>query len=147
MPTLVNGVNVLFKVYDGAAYVPVVCLKNNNLTETKNIIESQTKCNPGQIKKTPGSYTYEISIDGEYGYDAGSVEQYDDLRLKLFNGDLVQWEIEGYFADGTNANSYYGSGYLSEVSTEASSEDAIVTFSATLMGDGETDITQVNPNP
>lgn len=147
MPTLVKGDSVLFNIWDGVdSYDPVICLTSNSLSETKNMIESQTKCDAGEIVKTPGSYTYEISIEGEYGYDSGDNEQYDDLRSKLVNGTLVEWSISG-FNDGSSAVTYYGSAYLSEVSHDASAGDEIVTFSATLMGDGKTAITTTAPNP
>lgn len=150
MATLVKGDAVLFKIWEAGvpgSYRPVICLTSNSLSETKNIIESQTKCDPGQVVKTPGSYTYEISLEGEYGYDSGDFEQYDDLRTKLVAGTLIEWQIEGFYSDGTSANSYYGSGYLSDVSFDAAAGDEIVTFSATLMGDGKTAITTTAPNP
>ena len=148
MPNLVQGDTVILSVWDGSdSYDPVICLTSNSLSETKNIIESQTKCDPGQIVKTPSSYTYEIALEGEYGYDSGDVEQYDDLRNKLVNGTLLEWQISGFYADGSSVGSYYGSGYLSEVSHDASAGDNIVTFSATLMSDGKTAITQTAPNP
>lgn len=146
MPTLVKGDTVLFSIWDGVdSYDPVICLTSNSLNETKNIIESQTKCDAGKIKKTPGSYTYEISIEGEYGYDSGDNFQYDELRTRLVNGTLVEWSIAG-FNDGVSSVTYYGSAYLSEVSHTADAGDNIVTFSATLMGT-ETDITTTAPNP
>ena len=148
MATLVKGDSVILSIWDGVdTYDPGVCLTSNNLSETKNMIESQTKCDPNEIVKTPASYTYEISLEGEYGYDPGDVEQYDDLRTKLVAGTLIEWQISGFFAYGTTTNSYYGSGYLSEVSHDAPAGDEIVTFSATLMSDGKTAITTVAPNP
>jgi hypothetical protein len=148
MAILVKGDSVILSIWDGSdSYDPVICLRSNSLNETKNIIESQTKCDPGQIVKTPGSYTYEISLEGEYGYDSGDFQQYDDLRTKLVAGTLIEWQISGFFSDGSTGNSYYGSGYLSEVSHDASAGDEIVTFSATLTGDGKTAITTTAPNP
>ncbi len=149
MPKLVKGDTVLFKIYDkvAMAYEPIVCLTSNNLSETRNIIESQTKCDPGQIVKTPGSYTYEIALEGEYGAreDASdAIYDWDDIRSFLVSGESIDWSIEGLSING--ATTYYGTGYLSEVSLDAPAGDEIVTFSATLMGDGKTEITTLNPN-
>ena len=147
MSTLVKGDTVLFNIYDSgtAGYEPVICLTSNSLSETKNIIESQTKCDPGQIVKTPGSYTYEISLEGEYGVAPGDEYDWESVRNLLVNDTLIEWSIEGLSTGGSLT--YYGSGYLSEVSLDAPAGDEIVTFSATLMGDGKTAITSVNPNP
>lgn len=145
MPTLVKGDTILFKIYDGGAYEPVVCLTSNSLNETKNIIESQTKCDPGQIVKTPGSYTYEISLEGEYSVPDASQLSWDSVRGNLVSGTLIQWSMEGFSSGGSTT--YYGSGYLSEINIEAPAGDEIATFSATLMGDGKTGITTTNPNP
>ena len=37
-----------------------------SLAQTRNIIESQTKCDPGLVVKDAGSLTYEISFEGQY---------------------------------------------------------------------------------
>ena len=36
------------------AYKPVACLTSNSLSQTRNIIESQTKCAPGLVEKDSG---------------------------------------------------------------------------------------------
>ena len=41
-------------------------LTSNSLSQTVNIIESQTKCDPGVIIKDAGSMSYEISAEGQY---------------------------------------------------------------------------------
>ena len=41
MATLVLGETVIFKVWDGSsAYIPAICLTENSLSETKEMIES-----------------------------------------------------------------------------------------------------------
>lgn len=147
MSTLVKGDTVLFNIYDSSTsgYEPVICLTSNSLSETKNIIESQTKCDAGQIVKTPGSYTYEISLEGEYGVASGDEYDWGRIRALLVAGTLIEWSMSGLDSSGSTA--YYGSGYLSEISLDAPAGDEIVTFSATLMGDGKTAITTTNPNP
>ena len=147
MPALIKGDNILFKIYDGSdSYDPIACLTSNNLSETKNIIESQTKCNPGQIIKTPGSYTYELSIEGELAIKDADQFDYMSLRADLVNGVAQQWSMEGFQAGGPN-DTYYGTAYFSAFEVDAPAGDEIATFSATLVGDGETAITTTNPNP
>ncbi len=150
--SLVLGDSIIFSVWDGSAYNPVACLTSNSLSETKNIIESQTKCDPGQIVKTPNSYTYEISIEGELPkFGVTGREEWSDLRTDLVAGTLVEWSIGAFVGDDSIQpivdTIYYGSAYLSEVSLDAAAGDEIVTFSATLVGDGKTAITTVEPNP
>ena len=139
MATLVLGETVIFKVWDGSsAYIPAICLTENSLSETKEMIESQTKCNPGVIIKTPSTYSYEISLEGEYGYDPdtpSATMQWDDLRAKLQAGTRMSWSMEG-FNDGSSPVVYYGDGYLTDIEFSAPAGASISTFSATLSGNG-----------
>lgn len=143
MSTFIKGEVILLNIYDGVdSYDPVACLTSNSLSETRNIIESQTKCDPGKIAKTQGSYSYEISLEGEAIVSEASKYSYAELRTLLTGTDLVEWSMGP--VDGTNT--LYGSGYFSELSLDAPAGDEIATFSASLMGDA-TDIVTVNPNP
>ena len=46
----IKGEVVILSIWDGtSAYEPLACLTSNSLSETVDIIESQTKCNPGVI--------------------------------------------------------------------------------------------------
>ena len=144
MASFIKGETIILSVWDESdSYDPIACLTSNSLNETKNIIESQTKCSAGQIVKTPGSYTYDISLEGEMIVPGADQTTYAPLREKLVAGDLVEWKISTY----NGSESLYGSGYLTNVTLDAAAGDEIATFSAELVGDGETAITTVAPNP
>ena len=63
MSTFIKGDVIILSLWNGTdAYEPIACLTSNSLSLTRNVIESQTKCDPGLITKTPGSYSYNISF-------------------------------------------------------------------------------------
>ena len=61
MADFIKGDSLILYVWDSSAYRPIACLTSNSIAQTRNIIESQTKCDPGVIKKTSGSLSNEIS--------------------------------------------------------------------------------------
>lgn len=146
MSTLIKGDTVIFYIWDGVdSYDPVACLTSNSLSETRNIIESQTKCEPGVIQKTAGSYTYEISLEGEAIVSEAGKNSHLALR-NYINGTTatVEWKLDNGETAGSTA--YYGTGILSELTLDAAAGDEIATFSATLIGDS-TGIVTTAPNP
>jgi len=58
-------VGILY-VHDGAIYRPVACLTSNSLMTAVSVIESQTKCFPGVVKKQAGIASYTLDAEGEY---------------------------------------------------------------------------------
>lgn len=136
MATRIKGDVLILSIHDGSIYRPIACLTSNSLTETQNIIESQTKCDAGVIIKTPGSYTYEISAEGEY-IDTTSVgaevtKASHDYLHTVF-GTEVTWKI----ATGlTDTAAYYGTAILNDLSGDFAAGDELATFSASLSGTG-----------
>ena len=82
MSELIKGDAEILSLWDGLAYVPFACLTSSSLAETRNVIESQTKCDPGFVTRTAGSYSYEISFEGEYIKPEHSKEPGADQREK-----------------------------------------------------------------
>ena len=146
MSELIKGEAEILYFYVGAAYVPVVCLTASSVSETRNVIESQTKCDPGLIIKTAGSYSYEISFEGEYIKPEASKESWVELRdlIRSVTGSVVEWRITTTYADATTEDDY-GTGILTDLSKDAPAGDELITFSGSLSGSGA--ISQTNPNP
>ena len=146
MSELIKGEAEILYFYVGAAYVPVVCLTSSSLAETRNVIESQTKCDPGLVTKTAGSYSYEISFEGEYIKPEASKESWVELRdlIRSVTGSVVEWRITTTYADATTEDDY-GTAILTDLSKDAPAGDELITFSGSLSGSGA--ISQTDPNP
>ncbi len=146
MPTKIKGDAVILSIYDGSAtYEPIACLTSNGLSETRNIIESQTKCDPGQIIKTEGSYTYEIPFEGEYIQTEAGLLSWVELQAKisdLAGAGVVTWRITTGQDSGTTE--LYGSGIFQDLELTADAGDSIATFSGTISGSGVPSTTDPN---
>ena len=99
MSNFIKGDNIILYVHDGSIYRPIACLTSNSLSQDVNVIESQTKCDPGVVIKDPGSMTYEITFEGNY-IDTTSVgaevtkasHDYIKTQLELFRGSNLENE-------------------------------------------------------
>lgn len=135
----INGDIIILSVYDATAtaYKPIACLTSNGLNETRNVIESQTKCNPGETTKTKGSRNYNVSAEGEY-IDTTSVggetakASHDFLKSLSDGDDLINWRMSTGLAD---TPFYYGVSIITDLSLTAPANDT-TTFSCTLEGSG-----------
>lgn len=142
------GEKGILYIYTGAAYKPVACLTSNSLNTTVSMIESQTKCFPGVVKKTAGTFSYSIDAEGEYidtttvGGDTAK-QSHDALFLLQQAKTIVEWKIDTNISDATSVK-YYGSGYLTDLSATFGSGDELSTFSATIDGDGAILLTDPN---
>lgn len=123
------------------AYKPLACLTSNSISQTRNIIESQTKCLPGEVEKDPGSLSNEISFEGQY-IDTTSADpngdgtkmSHDALFLLMNSGDKIDWKMDSGLADQT---AYYGTdGILGGLDLSADAGDSVSTFSGTLSVNG-----------
>jgi len=138
MSTFIPGDGLVLYIHDGSIYRPVACLTSNSLSETRTIIESQTKCSPGLIEKTAGSYVYEIPMEGQY-IDTTSVgaeitkASHDYLHTLIVAGGTETWKMDTGLADTV---AYYGTAILQDLELTAPAGDEIATFSATLSGSG-----------
>lgn len=141
----VKGDTVILSIWDGVdSYDPVACLTSNEISLTKNMIESQTKCSPGKIVKTPSSKDYEITFEAETETGGSNTTTFAILFAAQQAGTAVEWQISNL--DEASA-SYYGTGYITDLSSAAPSGDELLTFSGTIVGDGVLDITTTAPNP
>jgi predicted secreted protein len=135
---------LILSVWDSSIYRPIACLTSNSLSETQNIIESQTKCDPGVITKIAGSYSYELSAEGEYIDTTSSGAEITmashDYLHSIF-GSTVTWRL----ATGLTDNDFYfGTAILNDLSMDAAAGDDLATFSASLTGTGL--IVEIDPN-
>lgn len=141
----VKGELGILYVYDETIYRPVACLTSNSLNTAVSIIESQTKCNPGQVVKQAGTLSYTIDAEGEY-IDTTSIggddtkASHDYLLTKQMALTPVTWKLD----TGVTGAVYYGSAIISDLNLDQGAGDEISTFSMTLDGSGE--IVTVDPN-
>jgi hypothetical protein len=146
MSTFIKGEGLILYVWDSSIYRPIACLTSNSLSQTKNIIESQTKCDPSVIIKDSGSTTYEISFEGQY-IDTTSVgaevtKASHDYLLSIFTDtDKKTWKMDTGLADNV---AYYGEGIFSDLSLDAAAGDELATFSGTIAGSGVVSTTDPN---
>ena len=96
MATKIKGELLILSVWDSSIYRPIACLTSNSLSETANVIESQTKCDPGVITKIAGSYSYELSAEGEYidtTSATGAITQASHDYLHSVFGTTITWRL------------------------------------------------------
>lgn len=146
MENYIKGDQLIFYVYDGSAYRPVACLTSNSLSEARNVIESQTKCAPGQTQRDSGSYTYEIAVEGQYidttsTGGATTKASHDYLHNIIVAGTAVTWKMDTGLTDTV---AYYGTGVLSDLVLDAPAASEIATFTGTLSGSEL--VTTTDPN-
>ena len=133
----IKGEAGILYVHDGTIYRPVACLTSNSLNTAVSVIESQTKCNPGQVMKQAGTLSYTIDAEGEY-IDTTSIGGDDtkashDYLLTLQQAlAAVTWKLDTGVTDAV----YYGSAILSDLTLDQGAGDEISTFSVTLEGSG-----------
>jgi len=133
MSTYIKGDAIILSVHDGAAYEPIACLTSNSLSLTRNVIETQTKCDPGVIIKAPGSMSYSISAEGvAITTEAGKVSA-NALITKM---NLAVQASDIWRMDNGNGGYYYGTGVFTETTFDASAGDENATFSTSIEGSG-----------
>lgn len=142
----INGDTLILSVYDdtATAYRPVACLTTNSLNQSTNIIESQTKCTPGETTKTKGTRSYNIAAEGEYidttSTGGETTKASHDYLKELSEGSTnITWRM----ATGlTDTPFYYGEAIISELSLTGPAGEPS-TFTTTLEGTGA--IVEVDP--
>lgn len=139
--TFIKGNTIIFSIWESDAYEPIACMTSNTISEGVEIDEIETKCDPGNIIKSPGSYSYEITGDGIYideSTDTG-LQSHGKLKALLRAKTKITWKM----ATGiTSPASEYGYGYITalDLTGEAGSN---ATFSITISGTGA--ITSTDP--
>lgn len=134
MSTYIKGDAIILSIWDGtSAYEPIACLTSNSLSLTRNVIETQTKCDPGVVIKTPGSMSYSISAEGvAITTESGKISA--DKLITAVN--LAVQPTDTWKMDDGNGGYYFGTGILTEVTFDASAGDENATFSTTIEGSG-----------
>ena len=144
MSTFIKGDAVILSIWDDVgSYQPIGCLTSNDISFTRNVIEAQTKCDPGVIVKAAGSTTSEISFEAIYIRTDNGKSDFDDLFdvINVINGTTQTWKLE---SDQTSPVAYYGVGVLADLSLSAAAGDEFATYSGTLSNTGL--IVTVDPN-
>jgi hypothetical protein len=134
-----KGENGILYIY-ATTWKPVACLTKNSLKSSVATIESKTKCYPGVVKKTAGTFSYSIDAEGEYidtttaGGDTAK-KSHDSLMLLQQAKTKVDWKID---TDITNATSvkYFGTALLTDLNADFGAGDDLAMFTVTLDGDG-----------
>lgn len=143
MSVFIKGDDVILSIWDSSAYKPVGCLTSNDISFTRNVIEAQTKCEPGLIVKQAGSTSSEISFEATYIVTDAAKTSFNELLdfINVANGTTQTWKM-------TSAQSspvaYYGTAILSDLSLSSAAGDEFATFSGSLSNSGL--IVTVDPN-
>lgn len=144
MSNFIKGDAVILWIWDTSgtpAYKPTACLTSTSLSQTRNIIESQTKCAPGLVEKDAGSLNNEISLEGQYIDTTSTPTAGDDTKMshdalfELMNaGTPIDWRMSTGLTDTAY---YYGTeSILSSLELSADAGDSVATFSGTLSVSG-----------
>ena len=144
MSTFIKGDAVILSIWDGSsAYEPIGCLTSNSLSVTRNVIETQTKCDPGQIIRAAGSTSSEISFEATYIKTEAGKTDFDALLnfINVASGTTQTWKMS---TDQITPVSYYGTAVLADLEISAAAGDEFATYSGTLQNSGL--ITEVDPN-
>lgn len=146
----IKGTESILSIYDGAAYRPVACLTSNALDSNQSIVESNTKCNPGVVEKTPGTINISVTADGEM-IDTTSVggdtaqASWDYLFARQLQQNTDFLPVPFRYSSGVTDLIYYGNAIISDLNQTAGAGDEVITFSVTLEVSGA--LTTTNPNP
>jgi len=139
MSTFIKGDAIILSVKDGDAYRPIACLTSNSLSRTKNVMEAQTKCAPGQILRQGGTQSYELSFEGNYIDTTTAItgevtKASHDFLMGVMDGTTNStWRMDTGIS-GTPY--YYGTAVLSDLSADFAAGDEFATFSGTMSGSG-----------
>lgn len=135
--TYIHGKIGILYIHDGTAYRPVACGKTNSLNTTLEVLEELTKCDPENIVKTPGAFSYDVPFDG-IQIDTTSVGEevtkasHDFLLTKQQAKELLTWKLDNGLSDNS---AYYGTGYITDLTGDFD-VSANAPFSGTLSGAG-----------
>jgi hypothetical protein len=143
MSTFIKGDAVILSIYDGTDYLPVGCLTSNSLSLTRNVIETQNKCAPGQIIRKAGSSSSEISFEATYISTDASKTDFNALFefINVTSGTTQDWKMT---SNQSSPVAYYGTAVLSDLELSAAAGDEFATYSGTLQNSGV--IVTTDPN-
>jgi hypothetical protein len=135
MSTTIKGDALVLYVHDGTEYEPIACLTSNTLSTATNIIESQTKCDPGEVIRQAGSFSYELGFEGEYIENEASKLSHDGI-LTIVNTATQATSTWRMDTGQTGTPYYYGTGIFTDTELSADAGDELATFSGTIQGSG-----------
>ena len=143
MSTFIKGDAVILSIWDGSAYEPIGCLTSNSLSLTRNVIETQTKCQPGQIIRAAGSTSSEVPFEAIYIKTESGKTDFDSMLgfINTANGTTQDWKMA---SDQITPVAYYGTAVLSDLDLSAAAGDEFATYTGTLQNSGL--ILTVDPN-
>lgn len=136
MSTFIKGDAIILYIYNNVdAYEPIGCLTSNSISVTRNVIETQTKCDPAVVVKAAGSTTSEISFEATYIATEAGKTDYDACLafINTVDGQSVTWKMTSGQNDGS---AYYGKGILSDLELTAAAGDEFATYSGTISNSG-----------
>ena len=118
-------------------------MTSNSLSVTRNVIEAQTKCAPGEITRVAGSTSSEVSFEATYIKTEAGKTDFDALLnfINVANGSTQTWKMS---TDQITPVSYYGTAVLADLEITAAAGDEFATYSGTLQNSGL--ITETDPN-
>jgi hypothetical protein len=144
----------LFMLYirTGGAWKPVACLTSNGISESWDFAETVTKCDPGVTRRKPTTYSYEIPFEGVFTDTSGAggdtaKASWDTIKNLARAKALTEYQIALLKENGTeepNFAAQYGAAYFSALEITGA-EGEFITFTGTMLGDG--DITETDPYP
>jgi hypothetical protein len=144
----------LFMLYirNSGTWKPVACLTSNGISESWDFAETVTKCDPGMTRRKPTTYSYEIPFEGVFTDTSGAggdtaKASWDTIKGIARAKTLAEYQIALLRDNGTedpNFAAQFGTAYFSALDITGA-EGEFITFSGTLLGDG--DITEVDPYP
>ena len=144
----------LFMLYirNSGTWKPIACLTSNGISESWDFAETVTKCDPGVTRRKPTTYSYEIPFEGVFTDTSGAggdtaKASWDTIKGIARAKTLAEYQIALLRDNGTedpNFAAQFGTAYFSALDITGA-EGEFITFSGTLLGDG--DITEVDPYP
>jgi hypothetical protein len=144
----------LFMLYirNSGTWKPVACLTSNGISESWDFAETVTKCDPGVTRRKPTTYSYEIPFEGVFTDTSGAggdtaKASWDTIKGIARAKTLAEYQIALLRDNGTedpNFAAQYGTAYFSALDITGA-EGEFITFSGTLLGDG--DISETDPYP
>jgi hypothetical protein len=144
----------LFMLYirNSGTWKPVACLTSNGISESWDFAETVTKCDPGVTRRKPTTYSYEIPFEGVFTDTSGAggdtaKASWDTIKGIARAKTLAEYQIALLRDNGTedpNFAAQFGTAYFSALDITGA-EGEFITFSGTLLGDG--DISETDPYP
>lgn len=111
--------------------VLITCQVDATLTMSTNTFETTCKDSGAWAAPRPGTKSWTMTGTGNLAFDA--TYGFDDLQALWSN----QTEAGFVFSTGeTGDTEYYGNGYITDLELTSAGNDAAVTFSYTLTGNG-----------